>query len=150
MLGADENSQSIFTDPIIWVIAVTSIRASITLLYLRIFQNRTQTRYFRVVCFVVLGSNIVFLAATILADCLICQPIAYRWQRSGHGHCGTQKSFDLFVGVVNLFLDIVIVIMPMPILWRLQMATTKKIHVSSMFALGIGYEHPGTRRSRTK
>ena len=106
-----------------------------TLLYLRIFRGN----HFRSICFIVLGANLIFMAATILTDCLICQPVAYRWNRSGSGHCGTQKSLDLFIGIVNLVLDFTTVILPMPGVWRLQMPTNRKVVLSSVFALGVGY-----------
>ena len=122
-------------DPIIWVIAVTCIRGSVIILYLRIFR----TRSFGLACYAVLASNIVFLLATVLSDCLICQPIAYRWDRSLSGHCGTQKSLDLFIGVGNLLLDITTVVMPTPVVWRLQIPLSKKAIITVFFGMGVGY-----------
>ena len=122
---------------IIWVTSVTFIRASVVFLYIRIFP----TRIFRRICYSVLVANIVFFTSTVLADCLICRPISYRWDRvtRGTGYCGHEKPLDLYIGIVNLLLDVTTVVLPMPILWGLKMDTGKKVKLSGMFGLGIAY-----------
>lgn len=40
-------------------------------------------------------------------------------------------------GVVNIVLDVSLVVLPMPILWSLRMATAKKVALSFIFGLGI-------------
>ena len=132
--------QAQFMVPIIWVASITFIRASIIFLYIRVFP----TRIFRRICYAVLTINYLFFIGTCLADCLICQPISYRWDQmtGGSGHCGDQKSLDLFIGVFNLFLDATAVVLPMPILWGLKMAVAKKVMLSGMFGMGTVYVHP--------
>ena len=139
-LGLTSICQSQFLAPIIWVASITFIRASIIFLYIRVFP----TRIFRRICYAVLAINFLFFTGTILADCLICQPIAYRWDRMAgrSGHCGDQKSLDLFIGIFNLVLDITAVVLPMPILWGLKMAVTKKVMLSGMFGMGTVYALP--------
>ena len=117
----------------IWVAAVTVIRSSIILLYLHVFPARS----FRFVCGALLAFNAAFFVGTILASCLICHPIAYRWDHSlPGGSCGVQKSLDLFIAIFNLLLDITVVVSPMSILWCLQMAVSKKVMLSGMFGMG--------------
>lgn len=125
---------------LIWVASVTAIRASIVFLYIRIFI----TLRFRRICYLVLVANLFFFVGTILADCLICLPISYRWDRftGGKGSCGNQKSLDLFLGIFNLFLDITAVVLPMPVLWGLKMNVRKKVMLSGMFGMGIVYVSP--------
>ena len=97
--------------------------------------------------------NVAFGASTILGACLICRPISFNWDRSiPGGHCGVQKSLDLFIGIFNLLLDVTVVVLPMPVLWRLQMAVGRKAVLSVMFGLGIMYVHsprPLCRMSNT-
>jgi hypothetical protein len=90
-------------------------------------------------CYIALGLNIAFLVSTIMALCLICRPISFRWNRSiKGGMCGDQMSLDLFIGILNLFLDAIVVILPMPVLWGLKMAIGKKIALSTIFGMGTG------------
>ena len=125
---------------IIWVASVTFIRTSIVSLYIHIFP----TRIFRRVCFLVLVANVCFFVSIVLADCLICHPISYRWDRviGGTGSCGNEKPLDLFIGTFNLILDVTAVVLPMPVLWGLKMAIGNKIMLSGMFGMGIAYVLP--------
>ena len=122
---------------IIWVTSVTFIRASVVFLYIHLFPIRT----FRRICYTVLVANLVFFMSTVLADCLICRPISYRWDRviGGTGDCGDEKPLDLYIGIVNLLLDIIAVVLPMPVLWGLKMNIGNKVKLSGMFGLGIAY-----------
>ncbi len=97
------------------------------------------TRQFRLVCFGVLALNIIFFFSTILADCLICRPISSKWDFSVKGSCGNQKPLDLYIAIMNLIQDVIVLILPMPILWRLQMAVKKKMSLSYIFGIGIAY-----------
>ena len=56
------------------------------------------------------------------------------------GSCGDQKMLDIFIGIVNLLQDVVVVVLPMPILWGLQMARSKKVALSCIFGIGIMYD----------
>ena len=95
------------------------------------------TQYFRIACIGFLVLNAAFFVTTVLATCLICHPITYRWDLSlPSGSCGNQQSLDLFIAIFNLLLDITVVALPMPILWGLQMAVSRKIMLSGMFGLG--------------
>ena len=95
---------------------------------------------FRPACIIALTLNAAFCFGTILADLLICQPVAYRWDRSiPHGRCGVQKSLDLYIAIFNFLLDTAVVIMPMPILWNLRMTIKRKVALSGMFGMGTMY-----------
>ena len=56
-----------------------------------------------------------------------------------NGSCGDQKSLDMYIAVMNLLLDVEIVILPMPIVWGLKMARSKKVALSGMFGIGVMY-----------
>ena len=46
---------------------------------------------------------------------------------------------DMSIAILNLLQDVVVVVLPMPVLWGLQMATTRKVALSCMFGMGIMY-----------
>lgn len=126
--------QILFLSPVLWATAVTIIRAAIIFLYVQIFPIRT----FNIACYITLGVNVAFGMSAVIADCLICRPITYRWAPSMiNGSCGDQKSLDMFVAVMNLLLDVEIVILPMPIVWGLKMARCKKMALSGIFGIGV-------------
>ena len=116
--------------------AVTFIRASIISLYIRIFPVRS----FRIICYAILLLNMAFLAATILAECLICRPIQRKWDVSLKGAtCGNIRKLGLFIATFNFIQDFIVVVLPMPILWHLQMVVSRKAALTSMFGMGILY-----------
>ncbi|KAL9124811.1 MAG: hypothetical protein Q9217_005902 [Psora testacea] len=117
---------------ILWVSAVFFLRASILSLYVHIFG----TKSFRITCYIVHAFNAVYFAATVLACCLICRPISANWNRKA-GSCGNQKSLDLFIGIFNLLMDVCVVVLPMPVLWRLQLSTGKKLVLTGIFGMGV-------------
>ena len=129
-----------FLSPILWVTAVTIIRAAIISLYMQLFP----TRSFRIACHAALALNVAFGATAVIADCLICQPIRYRWAPTiVHGSCGDQKSLDMYIAILNLLQDVLVVVLPIPVLWGLQIARSRKVALISIFGIGIMYGfHP--------
>ena len=126
--------QAMIIGEILWSAAVFFVRASVLQLYIHIFRIRS----FRIACYTIHVVNASYFAATVLAACLICRPFAFNWDRSIHGgKCGNQKSLDLWIGIYNLLMDVTVVILPMPVLWGLQMAISKKLALSFMFGMGI-------------
>ena len=123
----------------VWVLAVTTIRVAVILLYMHIFPSRR----FRYTCFGVIVFNFLFLLATILAECFICQPLSYRWNLAIKGaSCGDEQALTLYTAGINLLQDIIVVFIPMPMLWGLRMEPHKKLGVTCIFGLGIAYDLP--------
>lgn len=134
------------TGQILWAAAVLFVRASVLHLYTHIFRKKA----FRVVCYIIHGINTIFFVSTVLTACLICHPIAYNWDRTiPGGGCGDQKRLDLFIGIFNLLMDVAVLILPMPVLWGLQMAVSKKIVLSLIFGMGVVYVAIPLRKSNS-
>ena len=68
---------------------------------------------------------------------LLCMPVAKNWDSLIPGTCANQKMAYLFAGIVNLILDVGIITLPIPVLWRLQMPFGRKLSIAAMFGLGI-------------
>jgi hypothetical protein len=103
------------------------------LLYIRIFIVKP----FQLVCWILIGINITILVSVILAVFLICKPLSYSFAPvTPGGHCGSLSSFELYTAVTSLINDFVIVVLPMPVLWRLQMAKKRKVGLAVVFGMG--------------
>ncbi|MCJ1463900.1 hypothetical protein MMC07_002509 [Pseudocyphellaria aurata] len=73
----------------------------------------------------------------VLETLLLCRPLAYNWNPTiPGGHCADRPKAWLSSGIINLLLDICIIYMPLPLLWKLQMPTTKKLGITAMFGVG--------------
>ena len=104
------------------------------LLYIRLFP----TRSFRLTCYAVLLLNGAYSIAEVLAKCLICSPIACSWDSSvACTSCGNIVAYDLTYPILNLVLDVTMVVLPIPMIWGLQMPIGKKAMIGGIFGLGI-------------
>jgi len=81
---------------------------------------------------------VAYWIASIIRICFLCKPIAYLWDKNiADGVCMNVTAAYLSVSGINLILDIMVVALPMPILWTLQMPKSKKIAISAVFGVGI-------------
>lgn len=123
-----------FASLILWAIAVAMIRSSIMFLYIRIFPSRS----FRLACYSILTLNVAFSTGVVVADFLECRPLACRWDPSvACTSCFETSIFAKFQAGFSLTLDIMVVFLPTPMLWGLQIPGRKKALLSGMFGLGI-------------
>jgi hypothetical protein len=74
-----------------------------------------------------------------LDHCLLCRPVAYNWDRTSAGVCGDVVKTEYASAGFNMGIDLGVVLLPLPIVWRLHMSSRKKTGVTASFALGVLY-----------
>lgn len=117
----------------LWVLSLSCTKISILLLYVSIFPVTWVIR----VVWATIAVIVAWTAGTILVGCLICRPFAYNWDQSiPGGSCGDQVTSFTVTGVINLVTDVIVLITPMPLLYKLQMARYKKVTLIAVFGLG--------------
>ncbi|KAI0548666.1 hypothetical protein F4679DRAFT_573986 [Xylaria curta] len=120
-----------------WVYLVLTACVKLTFLffYRRIFSTRTKIRYIFIdgAIILVVLLNISLFIATILS----CIPVQREWDTTVPGHCINPVILPYFSGVSSSATDIYVLILPITLLWGLNMNTQRKIRVSSIFGLGI-------------
>jgi len=94
-------------------------------------------RFFHYTVYVMMGFVVAFWIGLVLTGFLICRPIAFNWDKTLHGQCGSTAGEEISFAIVNMIIDGMIVFLPMPVVWRLQMPVKKKISISCMFGLGL-------------
>ena len=117
-----------------WSAANTAIKVSILHFYITIFGSNKSFRY---ITYATMALPISFGVGNTLMAFLICRPFAKNWDPLLPGVCGSDIDSVLATSVINLSIDVIIVILPMPILWRLQMATSRKVALTFLFGLGF-------------
>ncbi|KAI1838614.1 hypothetical protein DTO013E5_515 [Penicillium roqueforti] len=117
----------------LWVLSLSCTKISILSLYLSIFPVTWVVR----ISWITMGVIVAWTIGTILAGCLICRPFAFNWDQTiPGGSCGNQVTSFTVTGVINLITDIVVLVTPMPLLYKLQMARYKKVTFITIFGLG--------------
>lgn len=78
-------------------------------------------------------NGLVFIIAILTQ----CQPLRYYWDRSiPGGHCVSYQDGYLTSSIVNMIMDIMVIVLPVRVIWRLQMTRRRKIAISLVFGLG--------------
>lgn len=115
--------------------AVLFAKCSILLLYLRIFKvNRT----FRYVNYSLLAVVVSYCVSLTLATIFACKPLQRTWDSSIPGTCPVKiEDVDYAIGGFNIFSDSAILILPIPMVWGLQISTTRLIGLLVVFGTGI-------------
>ena len=68
----------------------------------------------------------------------ICSPFAYNWDKTiTNGHCGNILTFLVVGGMFNIGTDLMILGLPIPYVWNLQIKIGRKIGLLSSFSLAI-------------
>ena len=81
--------------------------------------------------------SLAYFVSVVLESFLFCRPVAYNWNKSIDGTCKDPSLGYLLAAITNLLIDVIIVFLPLPLLWKLQMQLTKKIAITGMFSLGL-------------
>ena len=85
-----------------------------------------------------MGLTIAYWASNIVRMFYLCFPFAYLWDKSIiDGTCSNLPVAYVASSIINLLLDVVVIVLPMPVLWALRIPTSKKIAISAMFGIGI-------------
>lgn len=86
----------------------------------------------------VVGTFIVLFAiGGILEAFLICRPYAKNYDANLPGTCGNIRTFYIWLSALNLFSDLVILLLPLPFLYKLQMPLRKRLGLIGMFMVGV-------------
>ncbi|KAI0480072.1 hypothetical protein GGR56DRAFT_251998 [Xylariaceae sp. FL0804] len=116
--------------------SINLTKASILLLYLRIF---TQVRWFRWACRVVLACVAAYCVASVVATVFQCVPVAAAFDKSipaADKTCLDNPAFWFANAGFSIATDVVILFVPMPLVYALQIPRVQKLALIFVFALG--------------
>ncbi|KAG8167420.1 hypothetical protein KVR01_003109 [Diaporthe batatas] len=123
----------LFTSYICWLLASVFYKLAILSLYNRIFTTPQFRRWSYGVSALVIGYCIAYFCVYMTN----CEPIDHMWNPTPDGHCRDGHVGEYCTLAINMFLDLVILILPMPTLWKLKLPTRKKVAVTAMFSFGL-------------
>lgn len=118
--------------------AVAFTKISFLFFCLRIFPRKE----LRTTIFVLVGVSAAYGFAFTLTCIFNCTPVSYIWENWDGEHTGKCINFHIFAWAhagINIVLDIIIMAVPLPELWRLSLSLKKKIYIMMMFSIGLLY-----------
>ncbi|KAI1291385.1 hypothetical protein F5Y03DRAFT_400748 [Xylaria venustula] len=117
---------------ILWAAANTCTKLSIISLYTTLFPIRT----FHYVSYGTMVVSLAFFIVAFLEAFLLCIPIQFNLNKSiSEDSCNQNQAF-FAIGVINVIIDAFVVILPMPMLFTLQIPFLKRLGIAVMFSLG--------------
>lgn len=109
-------------------------KASAVFFYARIFSLTNSG--FKYALWLVHFMNVAWLLAILLSVTFMCDPVEKAWDTTLSGKCLNTGLLWLGSGVSSLIIDVIILLMPLPMLWKLQMKTIRRIQISGVFLCG--------------
>lgn len=109
-----------------------AIKLSLLTLIARIFspyKRRIQGIY------ALAGLLVVYYITSLILKVRICWPIAAYW-KGDFSKCLDQSAIILADSIISTVTDAIILLLPLPLTWSLQLPTMKKLRVGGMLAVG--------------
>jgi hypothetical protein len=99
-------------------------KVSILVQLLRVFP----TRHFRISCYYMLAIVLVYGTWAASSNLFICNPVSFFWNNGPDkiGYCMDRKSIWYTNAAVNIAQDLIIILLPMPLVRTLQIPRSQK------------------------
>lgn len=114
--------------------SINLTKSSILLLYLRIFGG---LQWFRYICISQITLIALYCTASLIVTIFQCSPIQRAWNKEIDGTCINIAKFWYANGGFSIVTDVVILLLPMPLVYRLQISCVHKVALMLVFTLGI-------------
>jgi hypothetical protein len=113
--------------------AIAGIKLSILALYYRIFVTET----FRKITVAIATFIVLWLITIEIPLCLICRPLRSFWNLDLPKNCLNETAMIYYITTSNLVTDLVVFVLPIPVIVRLQTTTRKKVALCILFSIGV-------------
>lgn len=90
----------------------------------------------RLACAILIGFIVVYGTWTVVSAWANCVPLAKFWDPSVPGFCLNKEALWFSNSAVHILTDLLILILPMPVLKSLQLPRKQKLALMAVFALG--------------
>ena len=131
--SARQINMMVFATHIPYFTAITLVKLSALLFYARVFRD---SRAFRI-CLWTTGTLVVgWWIVSDLTTILTCIPLRKQWDTDIQGHC--LNFITIFKGVtaLNVLIDVIILVLPLPMLWKLHTTLRRKLMLTGAFVVG--------------
>ena len=109
-------------------------KLAILCLYLRLFTQKI----YRYASYLLIGILITTAIVNSISAGVSCTPFAYNWDKTiPGGRCFPDiNAWYLWVSFPNIVTDVFMLILPLPVIWKLQMSRKNKLGLTMVFCTG--------------
>ncbi|PVI04147.1 hypothetical protein DM02DRAFT_640189 [Periconia macrospinosa] len=128
-----ENSlKAFYASLIIYNLSLGLIKLSLLFQYKRIFP----TKRFQIACWIVMGIVSAHATWAVFGSVFACFPVDAFWLKTKEATCLNQRAMWFTNAAINIFTDLVIIILPMPVVRSLNLEKRQKQALIAIFAIG--------------
>ncbi|UPK96631.1 hypothetical protein LCI18_007566 [Fusarium solani-melongenae] len=123
----------LFAASLTYVFAIAFIKLTILALYWKLFSITA-----RVPIAILFSSVVIWMVVLVFVATFSCNPVEKQWNiLIEHGRCMEQKPVYLGGSLPNVIIDFVLVGMPLPSVFRLNIPLGRRLILAGMFTLGF-------------
>ncbi|KAI8955549.1 hypothetical protein F4801DRAFT_528177 [Xylaria longipes] len=115
--------------------AIAPVKVAILTEWMRIFSPQPRNAFFWF-CHVVLWLNVVYYTGSIIVESMQCTPRQLIWDPTVKGTCLNTKAPEV-ISSINVASDIVLLVTPQLVIWRLKSSMEKRVGMTLIFAVGL-------------
>ena len=119
---------------ILWTLVNGLMRFVAIMTIVAIFGSVKWIRYTSLSLSIMVGLHSL---ATVLTTLLICRPVAAAWDSDVSGECGDQVVAYVVLESVGALTDLMILIIPIPEIWKIRRPRQQKLGVSILLSVGV-------------
>ncbi|PQE06685.1 integral membrane protein [Rutstroemia sp. NJR-2017a BBW] len=125
-----------FVATVLYFTITAATKLSILFMYNRLFSISKTFRYQVIAAGALV---LIFWVGCTVANLLNCRPLEWTWRnsRADPRYCFNYNIFWMASGVVEAFLDVLIIVIPVRLIFGLHLTLARKIALTAVFLLGI-------------
>lgn len=114
--------------------SINLTKASILLLYLRLFNI---VRWIKWACWGLLACVIIYCISSMISTIFQCSPVSKAFNKTLPGTCIDLAKFWFANAGFSIATDVIILLLPMPLVYKLEVPRAQKVALMAVFAIGI-------------
>ncbi|KAK8004472.1 hypothetical protein PG989_004191 [Apiospora arundinis] len=124
--------QLVFAEGLLYNISLMAIKIALVSQYFRLISG---TKY-RIPCLVLAALLIIWCLGMISIVIFGCYPVQSAWDFTIADRDCTTASHGIVIGIGNIITDFILILLPVPIIWKLKITTGQKLVIICIFSIG--------------
>ena len=125
-----------YISSVFYLLSIYGYRLALLLMYIRLFGV---SKAFRIATYIVMAFVTGYLFCNFLTLLFGCTPVSKYWKPEEPGHCINLNKADYAYGSMNVGSDVLLFLLPMPMVWQLNLSRKEKVGLFLIFMSGIAY-----------
>ncbi|KAH7321517.1 hypothetical protein BKA65DRAFT_568289 [Rhexocercosporidium sp. MPI-PUGE-AT-0058] len=125
--------KTLYADAIIYGPAAFLTKTTLLLIFTRVFAHARRAVLF---VYVFIGIMACYYIPVLILKIRMCTPIEGLWDPSADTKCFNQQSIFFTDAIVSVVTDVVVLLLPLPLVYTLKVSTCKKLRIAALLGAG--------------